>query len=64
VDDVKTIYSGKLMSVDVGILEVLEGWRKKTQFSQAEDWIFASPVRLGRLRFPIPGFGTRSRKRG
>jgi hypothetical protein len=29
VDDVKTIYSGKLMAIDAGMLEVLKAWRQK-----------------------------------
>jgi integrase len=54
VDDVKTIYSGKLMSIDAAMLEVLKTWRQNTQFSLDEDWIFASPVKLGRLPVSYP----------
>ena len=48
VDDLKTIYSGRKMSIDTGMLTVLKAWRQATQFSSDEDWVFASPARLGR----------------
>jgi len=54
VDDVKTIYSGRLMAIDAGMLEVFKGWRQRTQFASEEDWIFASPVQLGRLPVSYP----------
>jgi hypothetical protein len=37
------------MAIDAGMLEVLKGWKQRTQFANEEDWIFASPVQLGRL---------------
>ena len=48
VDDLKTIYSGRKMSIDAGMLTVLKAWRQATQFSADEDWVFASPARIGR----------------
>ncbi len=48
VDDLKTIYSGRKMSIDAGMLAVLKAWKQATQFSSDEDWVFASPTRLGR----------------
>ena len=54
VDDVKTIYSGRLMSIDKEMLEVLKTWRQNTQFSCDGDWMFASPVQLGRLPISYP----------
>jgi hypothetical protein len=36
------------MSIDAGMLAVLKAWRQATQFSSDEDWVFASPARLGR----------------
>ena len=54
VDDVKTIYSGKLMSIDAAMLEALKTWRQDSQFSLDEDWMFASPVKLGRLPVSYP----------
>jgi len=49
VDDVKTDNSERLMTVDAGLLAVLKAWKQSSQFSANEDWIFASPVKLGRL---------------
>lgn len=49
VEDVKTAYSKKTMPVDSEMLKVLESWRSRTQFSSDDDWVFASPVQLGRL---------------
>jgi integrase len=54
VDDVKTIYSGKLMSIDPEMLEVLKAWIRNTPFSSDEDWMFASPAQLGRLPVSYP----------
>jgi integrase len=54
VDDVKTIYSGKLMSIDPQMLRVLKAWRHNTRFSSEEDWMFASPPQVGRLPVSYP----------
>jgi integrase len=54
VDDVKTIGSEKLMSVDARMLEVLKAWRQTSQFSAESDWMFASPFRIGRLPVSYP----------
>jgi len=32
----------------------LKQWKQMTQFSAQEDWIFASPVQLGRLPWSYP----------
>lgn len=48
VDDVKSRHSAKTMVIDDELLEVLKHWRQTTQFSASDDWIFASPVKLGR----------------
>lgn len=48
VDDTKTIYSKRLMSIDAEMLDTLKLWKRATQFSTNEDWIFASPAKLGR----------------
>lgn len=48
VSDTKTIYSRRLMSIDAEMLEVLKRWKQTTQFSSPEDWVFASPSKLGR----------------
>jgi integrase len=42
------------MSIDSGMLELLKSWRQTTQFSGDNDWVFASPVKLGRLPVSYP----------
>jgi integrase len=54
VDSVKTIHSQRMMSIDPEILDVLKSWRQIAQFSSDEDWVFASPVKLGRLPVSYP----------
>jgi integrase len=54
VDDVKTIYSHKQMSIDPELLEILKAWKQASQFSQDGDWLFASPVQVGRLPWSYP----------
>jgi len=49
VDDVKTVYSERAMSVDAEMLSVLKAWKQVSQFSANDDWAFASPSQLGRL---------------
>ena len=49
VDDVKTAESRRPLHIDREMLEVLKLCKQTTQFSANEDWIFASPVQLGRL---------------
>ena len=55
VDDVKTENSRKLMTLDRELLEVLKTWRQSTEFAADEDWIFASPLKLGRLPYSYTG---------
>ena len=54
VGDLKTIYSGRTMAIDAEMLAVLKVWRQATQFASETDWIFASPVKLGRLPVSYP----------
>ena len=56
VDDVKTDSSRKSLAIDKELLEVLRVWKQTTQFSGEEDWIFASPLKLGRLPYSYTGF--------
>lgn len=49
VGDVKTETSHKAITVTETMLDTLKTWKQTTQFSAQEDWIFASPTRLGRL---------------
>src|SRR5437660_11055593 len=47
VDDVKSSYSAGTMLIDDALLESIKQWKQMSQFSGAEDWIFAFPVTLG-----------------
>jgi len=49
VDDVKTDESRREMAIDKELLHALKTWKQTTQFSALQDWLFASPVKLGRL---------------
>lgn len=56
VDEVKTAGSRRTMPLDTHLLEVLKQWKQTTKFSADGDWIFASPVQLGRLPYTDSGF--------
>lgn len=45
----KTAESRKTLAIDADLLDSLKTWKQAAQFSAGEDWIFASPVQLGRL---------------
>jgi len=47
--DTKTEYSNRPLTIDAEMLGVLKLWKQTTQFSNHEDWMFASPAQLGRL---------------
>jgi len=49
VDDVKTAESRKQLVVSPELMHALKAWKQTAQFSALEDWMFASPVQLGRL---------------
>jgi integrase len=49
VDDVKTSESRKQVVIADELLTTLRTRKQATQFSAPEDWVFASPVQLGRL---------------
>jgi len=49
VDDVKTPESQRDLHIDSEMLDVLKLWKQASQFPASEDWLFASPVQLGRL---------------
>jgi integrase len=55
VDDVKTEGSAKTFDLADELLERLKTWKQLSNFSEAEDWIFASPVKLGRLPYSYTG---------
>jgi integrase len=54
VGEVKTTNSERLMSFDSELLTVLKLWKQTTQFSGTDDWVFASPVKIGRLPHSYP----------
>jgi integrase len=43
------------MHIDTEVLGVLKSWKQQSQFSAPEDWMFASPVQIGRLPFSYAG---------
>jgi integrase len=55
-DFVKTEGSQKVMTLDPGLLAVLSAWRQVSDFRDAEDWLFPSPVKLGRLPYSYTGY--------
>ena len=55
VDDVKSEESRKTLTMSDDLLGVLKVWKQTTQFSAPDDWMFASPVQLGRLPWSYTG---------
>ena len=55
VDDVKTPESQRTMDVAPDLLDVLKAWKQLSEFSGTEDWVFASPVKIGRLPISYAG---------
>jgi len=55
VDDVKTDESRKSLAIAEGLLDQLKVWKQSTEFSADSDWIFASPVKIGRLPYSYTG---------
>lgn len=49
VADVKTQGSARTFSLSTELLDHLKTWKQLSEFSGPEDWIFASPFKLGRL---------------
>ena len=55
VDEVKTRYSKARVPLDPALADVLLSWKRKTEFSKPDDWIWASPFTAGEK----PYFGWR-----
>lgn len=55
VDDVKTSNSERALHVDARLLAVLKTWKQATPFAAPNDWMFASPVQIGRLPYSYTG---------
>jgi integrase len=64
VDETKTEYSERAMPIDAEMLEVFKTWRQSTRFRAADDWVFASPVRIGRLPYSADSLNDAYRKAG
>lgn len=47
--DVKTQGSARTFNLSGELLERLKTWKQASEFSETEDWIFASPFQIGRL---------------
>ena len=56
VDEVKTPESRKSLAIAGELLERMKLWKQTTEFSGNDDWIFASPLKLGRLPYSYTGF--------
>jgi integrase len=55
-DSVKTEGSRKTMVLDPQLFSVLSKWKQTTEFREEGDWVFASPVKLGRLPISYTGY--------
>jgi len=55
VDDCKTEGSAKTFVLATELLDRLKSWKQVSQFSGADDWVFASPVNIGRLPYSYTG---------
>ena len=55
VADVKTEGSARTFSLTRELLERLKSCKQRSDFSGAENWIFASPIKLGRLPYSYTG---------
>lgn len=55
VDDVKTEGSARTFTLTDELMGCLKSCKQRSEFSSAEDWIFASPIKLGRLPYSYTG---------
>jgi integrase len=55
VGDVKTEGSARSFPLTGELLERLKAWKQRSDFSGAGDWIFASPIKIGRLPYSYTG---------
>jgi integrase len=55
VDDVKTEGSARTFNLVGEMLERLKSWKRLSEFSGADDWIFASPLKHGKLPYSYTG---------
>jgi integrase len=64
VDEVKTVASRRQMTIAKELFDALGAWKRTTQFPADTDWIFASPVKLGRLPISYPWFSRQLQRAG
>ena len=62
VDDVKTPESQRAMHIGNEMLDALKRWKQTSRFAECSDWMFASPVQIGRLPFSYAGVWQALRK--
>jgi integrase len=55
VANVKTEGSARIFNLTSELLERLKSCKQRSEFSGADDWIFASPIKLGRLPYSYTG---------
>jgi integrase len=55
VDECKTEASAKTFMLADDLLVRLKAWKQASQFGVADDWVFASPVQIGRLPYSYTG---------
>jgi len=55
VADVKTEGSARSFTLTPDLLDRLKCLRRRSEFSTADDWVFASPLKLGRLPYSYTG---------
>ena len=55
VDEVKTEGSAKTFDLASELLVRLKAWKQLSQFRETDDWVFASPLKLGRLPYSYTG---------
>jgi len=55
VDATKTRGSQKTIGIARELLERLRRWKRRSQFRADTDWVFASPVKIGRLPYSYAG---------
>jgi integrase len=55
-DEVKTQRSNQIRTLDPRLLSILHTWKQQTEFGDAADWLFPSPVKIGRLPYSYTGY--------
>jgi integrase len=64
VGDTKTEYSERAISIDAAMLDVFKTRKQDSEFRAADDWIFASPSKIGRLPYSADSLNDAYKKAG